>query len=398
MTLRKKNKKSGFLGIYETVLYSNTFLIIPIFLSVTDVSTFVTTGMFSIVFLSLFVKKNESILGNNNFYQTKYISILLDLNTDEIVFQSPAIERVLGFRPNSVNELILSSIFTPIGKSSLCNVLNTEKAQMITFHVKDIQQNEISVKVKKILHINKSMVIIDFIYHENFEKFEDSQLETEINQVFRTINYPQTKHTVLLKEPNNKGSNYEEGQLDEMLKNTPQHLDQMNIQKIEMDDVVKDACNSLTKLVDMNNTEICYEQLPSVYADAAQLTHVIKNLIKNSIQYRSNLTPHISIDFRVNDEELIFCVKDNGKGISNEYQPKVFTPYYRLNHIGRMIPGLGLGLAICKYIVNNHKGSMWCENNDSQGSRFYFSLPTPQANPLARMSESQAQSYSGRAF
>ncbi len=396
--MTQKQKKSGSIGIHQTVLHSNALLLIPIFLSTPYVSTFVTTGIFSVIILSLFVFKNESVLGNNNLYQNKYISILFDTNTDKIVFQSPAIERVLGFRPNSLNELILSSIFSNDQKSRLCSLFNTEKTQKITLSAKDIQQNDIYVNIKKVFHKKKSMVIIDFVYNKELKEMELGHLKKDEIQTFRrVINYPQTKHTVLSIEPKSNGSVYEEGLLDVMLKNTPQHLDHLNIQKIEMADVVKDACNSLKKLIDINNTEICFEHLPSVYADAAQLTHVIKNLIKNSIQYRSNLSPKICIDFRINDDELIFCVKDNGKGISNEYQTNVFTPYYRLNHIGRMIPGLGLGLTICKYIVNNHNGSMWCENNDSQGSRFYFSLPTPQANPLARMSKSQAQSYIGRA-
>ncbi len=398
MTPRTKKNNWSVVKSKSDITFFNIAIVLPLLISSSDVSSAVVTSIFSMFALSMVINRRR-VLGNTIFDKNRLLSILYDSTNNKIVFQSPSLESVLGFRPETIDALIQSKIFTHQDRTNICNLLNTTKSNALKIRFKSITGDDILVTFKKIWHNEFAMVTVDFEFNEieDIKWNNDYLLDDLVAKKRTSIKKPQLQHIVRLTNPIQKSNElgYEAELIDKILKTTPHHHDQLNIQTIDMNIVVRDACNALKKLIDVTNTEICFETLPSVYADAEQLTHVIKNLLKNSIQYRSKFNPQIHIDFRENDDELIFCVMDNGKGISKEYQSSVFTPYYRVYHNGRMIPGIGLGLAVCKYIVNNHKGSMWCENGDSVGSRFYFSLPTPHASPIARMSETQSQTCQG---
>jgi signal transduction histidine kinase len=122
-----------------------------------------------------------------------------------------------------------------------------------------------------------------------------------------------------------------------------------------------------------SGTEISHDPLPTVQSDFAQLGQVFQNLIGNSIKYRSEAPPRIHISVEESDDDWTFCFRDNGIGIDPRYHQQIFGIFKRLH--GREFPGTGIGLALCKKIVERHGGRIWVESELGQGATFKFTLP-----------------------
>lgn len=116
------------------------------------------------------------------------------------------------------------------------------------------------------------------------------------------------------------------------------------------------------------------DPLPTeITADVDQIARVFQNLIANGLKYRGAQTPHLRVTAVHRGSEWRFCVADNGQGIAPQYHDDVFLPFKRLH--GPDTPGSGLGLAVCKKIVERHGGRIWVESEPGQGSLFFFTLP-----------------------
>jgi signal transduction histidine kinase len=139
------------------------------------------------------------------------------------------------------------------------------------------------------------------------------------------------------------------------------------------------ALKNLAAAVQESGVIVTRGRLPSVHADHFQLVQLFQNLIGNAIKFRKSHAPEIRIAAeRVNDEWQV-AVKDNGIGISPEYQEQIFVIFQRL-HTRDEYSGNGVGLAICKKIVEQHGGRIWIESRPGSGSTFLFTLPATIAD------------------
>ncbi|MBI3853134.1 MAG: PAS domain S-box protein [Verrucomicrobia bacterium] len=120
------------------------------------------------------------------------------------------------------------------------------------------------------------------------------------------------------------------------------------------------------------------EPLPTILADAPQLIRLVQNLISNAIKFRGKEPPHVHVAAVERLDEWIFSVRDNGIGIAAEYFDRIFLIFQRL-HSQAEYPGTGVGLAICKRIVERHGGRIWVESELGKGSVFYFTIPKQKA-------------------
>jgi light-regulated signal transduction histidine kinase (bacteriophytochrome) len=138
--------------------------------------------------------------------------------------------------------------------------------------------------------------------------------------------------------------------------------------------VLDGALLNLELSINESNAGITRELLPTVLCDEIQVGQVFQNLIGNAIKYRRpNVTPEIHIGAERRDREWTFSFRDNGIGIDPQYHERIFGIFKRLH--GRELPGTGMGLAICKRIVERHGGRIWVESNAGEGATFRFTLP-----------------------
>jgi two-component system, chemotaxis family, sensor kinase Cph1 len=128
-----------------------------------------------------------------------------------------------------------------------------------------------------------------------------------------------------------------------------------------------------------NNANITYDNLPTVMADGTQIMQLFQNLIANAIKFRSEKKLEIQINAERIEDAWLFSVKDNGIGIDLQFHDRIFVIFQRL-HPRDEYPGTGMGLAICKKIVESHRGRIWVESELGQGATFYFTIPVGGRN------------------
>ena len=138
--------------------------------------------------------------------------------------------------------------------------------------------------------------------------------------------------------------------------------------------VLEQALINLRSAIEESGAEVTYDSLPTVLGDASQLTRLFQNLIGNAIKFRSQEPLTIHISARREEAEWIFSVRDTGIGIDQTQVERIFVIFQRL-HSRQSYPGTGIGLAICKRIVEQHGGRIWVESELQKGSTFYFTLP-----------------------
>jgi len=144
--------------------------------------------------------------------------------------------------------------------------------------------------------------------------------------------------------------------------------------------IFDDAADSLQELIRQSGATVTRGDLPTVMGDRIQLAQVMQNLIDNGIKYRGKEPPRIHVTARRQGNEWVFSVQDNGIGIAKKHHSRIFGIFRRL-HSQQAYPGTGIGLAICRRVVQRHGGRIWVESEPGKGSTFYFTLPTGTTAP-----------------
>ena len=137
----------------------------------------------------------------------------------------------------------------------------------------------------------------------------------------------------------------------------------------------RQALDNLHATIQEAGAEITHGKLPTVRADGSQLVQLFQNLIGNALKFQGESPTKIHVDVCRNEDHWLFSVRDNGIGIAPESLDRIFLIFERL-HTRTEYPGTGIGLAICKRIVDRHGGRIWAESEPGQGTTFSFTLPT----------------------
>ncbi|MFX1573843.1 MAG: ATP-binding protein [Promethearchaeota archaeon] len=138
-------------------------------------------------------------------------------------------------------------------------------------------------------------------------------------------------------------------------------------------DVIQDALFNLQESIKQSEAIITYDDMPVLKVDRTQFIQLFQNLLSNAIKFRRQEPPKIHIGVKRTNNEWLFAIKDNGIGIESKYFDKLFNIFYRL-HTKEEYPGTGIGLPICKKIVQRYGGKIWVESEFGKGSTFYFTI------------------------
>jgi signal transduction histidine kinase len=164
--------------------------------------------------------------------------------------------------------------------------------------------------------------------------------------------------------------------IDDMMDLSRIRLGKLEMKKIPVDfaKIVEDSLTKLSPLLIQTLGEVNFESVADakVIADAFRLEQVVTNLLSNAAKYGDNRP--ITVTLKKTETQAIFCVEDQGRGISIEDQKRIFTRFERVIS-GSTIAGLGLGLTIVKEIVDSHQGHITVDSSPGKGSRFTVELP-----------------------
>lgn len=149
---------------------------------------------------------------------------------------------------------------------------------------------------------------------------------------------------------------------------------------VDMNSVYRRALESLGRAMRENQAVITADRLPAVRGDESQLRQVLQNLLANAVKFRKpDVPPRIEVSAEPRGTDYVFSVKDNGIGIEPRFFDRIFAIFQRL-HTREEYAGTGVGLAICRRIVERHGGRIWVESKPGEGSTFYFSIPQEVRN------------------
>jgi light-regulated signal transduction histidine kinase (bacteriophytochrome) len=171
------------------------------------------------------------------------------------------------------------------------------------------------------------------------------------------------------------GCNRMQGLIQDLLAYSRTGTNGKALREISGDDALNEALTNLRTTIGQSGAVVTHDPLPVIQTDDTQLTQVFQNLIGNAIKYRSTEVPHVHVSASKNGgREWIFSVRDNGLGIDPQYFERIFILFQRL-HGRNEFEGTGIGLAICKKILERLGGRIWVESQPGKGSTFHFALP-----------------------
>ncbi|PSF34497.1 cyanobacterial phytochrome A [Aphanothece hegewaldii CCALA 016] len=179
--------------------------------------------------------------------------------------------------------------------------------------------------------------------------------------------------------------------IDDVLAYSKVDMQGVEYQLTNAETALERALANLRGRIAETGAKITHDPLPTILADGTQLMQLFQNLLGNAIKFRSEKPPEISISAQRLDDVWLFAIRDNGIGIDPQFSERIFVIFQRL-HTRDEYPGTGMGLAICKKILECHRGRVWVESELGQGATFYFTIPIGGRERDRRRGR-QAQNY-----
>jgi signal transduction histidine kinase len=233
-------------------------------------------------------------------------------------------------------------------------------------------ENELISKNKELYDTNKQL--------EQFNYAASHDLQEPLRMVSSYMSLLQNKYESQLDEKAQTyihfavdGANRMKILIDDLLNYSRASITAIEYSEVNIADVVDNIKKTFQEDLKEPGAGIYFSGLPVVKANKLQMTQLFQNLIGNALKYRSDAAPQIRITASSTATHWIFSVKDNGLGINAKHFEKIFVIFQRL-HSNSTHPGTGIGLALCKKIVERHGGDIWVESEEGKGSTFFFSI------------------------
>jgi PAS domain S-box-containing protein len=364
--------------------------------------------------------KAEKLLVNSE----RYFRTLIEKQTDIIVvydvygkikYVSPSYEKLTGIKcENAINKAVGFDIATPEKKTAIREkfrkLVEGGEGETVSFetdfidingkdwviritasnHISDPAIRGVLSNITDITEIRKSeqklklavkelQMLNDDLEHFAYASYHD--LQEPLRNVIISIQYLESKlglktdqDTGFYLQQAVEGAGRMKTMLSDILAYTKTGRDGEDMKTVDMNTIMTDVKAALGPVINASKTVIIYQDLPSVRGLKTQLFQVLQNLVSNAIKYNNSSNPEIEIISSKTEKEWVFKVKDNGIGMEKKYLEKIFVMFERL-HTRSEYPGTGLGLALCKKIIERHGGRIWAESEPGKGSSFYFTLP-----------------------
>lgn len=165
-----------------------------------------------------------------------------------------------------------------------------------------------------------------------------------------------------------------QGMIKDLLEYSKVGMEGINLKPVDFSLALNKAVLNLKTAIEESGAIVTHDELPTVMADALQIKRLFQNLMSNAIKFHGKEALRVHISAERKDNEWVFSVGDNGIGIEPKATERIFVVFQRLHSKGEY-PGTGIGLAICKRIIERHGGRIWVESEPGKGSKFFFALP-----------------------
>jgi light-regulated signal transduction histidine kinase (bacteriophytochrome) len=162
--------------------------------------------------------------------------------------------------------------------------------------------------------------------------------------------------------------------IQDLLKYSRIQAQELNPVPVNGEEVLDEILEHLLMTMEEKQASVTHDPLPVILTDRSHFQHLLQNLITNSLKFHGPEPPHIHLSARERSNEWVFSVQDNGIGVGSEYFERIFLPFKRL-HTREEYQGTGIGLAICKKIVERRGGRIWVESEKGKGAKFSFTFP-----------------------
>jgi light-regulated signal transduction histidine kinase (bacteriophytochrome) len=153
----------------------------------------------------------------------------------------------------------------------------------------------------------------------------------------------------------------------------------VKIHEVDLNKVLQMILHDLDAVIKEDGATIKVGQLPVIMANHIQMAQLFQNFLTNALKFKSERKPVVEISARKENDCWEFMVSDNGIGIDEKYFPRIFAIFYRLHDRSKYL-GTGIGLALCKKIVENYNGKIWVTSKVGEGTSFHFSLNVKEAD------------------
>jgi PAS domain S-box-containing protein len=314
---------------------------------------------------------------------------LLNINIDQILIHEKKDTTVYGFLTKSFDfnknitsrELFLKSKsgrHIPIASSASLAVDKYRQSMVTVLACRDIskeKQNEqqISNLISELTRSNAEL--------EQFAYIASHDLQEPLRMVTSYLQLLKRRNTNKLDAESHDfiqftidGANRMKHLIEGLLAYSRVGSEKRSFHKVDISLVIDSTLNNLKVLIGEKKAKIVYENMPVIVGDKGQLSQLIQNLIGNSLKFSGKHDPEIKVTAENTPEHWLFQVQDNGIGIASKHKDRVFNIFERL-HSREEYAGTGIGLAVCKKIVERHGGKIWIESELGEGTIFFFTIP-----------------------
>ena len=331
---------------------------------------------------------------------------LLLLKGDKVAFVTNYTANALGLKPDELRRKPFTALFdlqiANIQNNTLKSLMAEKQAKGFV-HMPDGTARPINYLLRK---LNLQDELYDLLAFEPIEVTADNTAAPErgkgqnfstdgvlhlashdLREPVRTIlNYIQLIGDQLRDGKYDKAEEYAEvahaeaARMDKLLSDLKVYIGlndhKFTLAKVSMKLLVAEVLKVLKPSIEAAGAEVNVAELPDVSADRELVEKLMVQLIDNAIKFhKKKKKPVVDIGFDKHEGQIVFCIRDNGMGVSKRYQDKIFELFERLNRVDEF-PGNGLGLAISKKVIDMHNGRIWIESLPGFGSSFYFTLST----------------------